>query len=107
MNKNKSVSYEKLFSSLIPRHFPEVYGIKVWSKKRGIFSFVYIVGVYLKSNVVDIDCNKFAVELTVKMESLSKYFEVGDRFDVRIHDSKGNEICRAEYYSKTSDTGPW
>ena len=105
--KNNSSRYQKLFSSLIPREFSEVGDIKVWTKKRGIFSLVYIIGVYLKPNVVDIDCEKFAVELTVRMEYLSKYFEARDRFDVRIHDSKGKEICKAEYYSNTSDTGPF
>ena len=105
--KNNSSRYQKLFSSIIPKEFPEVYDLRVWTRKRGIFSLVYIIGVYLKQNVDDIDCEKFAVELTVRMESLSKYFEARDRFDVRIHDSNGKEICKAEYYSNTSDTGPF
>ena len=104
--KNNSSRYQKLFSSIIPKEFPEAYDLRVWTRKSGVFSVVYIIDVYIKPNV-DINCEEFVIHVAAKMESLSKYFEARDRFDVRIHDSKGKEICRDDTYRRTSDTGPF
>lgn len=104
--KNKSSSYQKLFSSLIPKEFPEVYDLKVWTRKSGVFSVVYIIDVYIRPNA-DINCKEFVIDVASKIESISKYIEATDRFDVRIKDSKFDEICRDDTYRRTSDTGPF
>ena len=104
--KNNSSAYQKLFSSFIPKEFPEVYGLRIWTRKGGLFSYVYIIDVYLKPNA-DINCKEYVIDVGAKMESLLKYFEARERLDVRIHDSKFNEICRDQSYPRTSDTGPW
>lgn len=104
--KNKSTSYQKLFSSLIPKEFPEVYDLKVWTRKSGVFSVVYIIDVYIRPNV-DINCEEFVIHVAAKVYSISKYIEATDRFDVRIKDSNFDEICRDDTYRRTSDTGPF
>ena len=71
--KNNSSAYQKLFSSFIPKEFPEVYGLRIWTRKGGLFSYVYIIDVYLKPNA-DINCKEYVIDVGVRMESLLKYF---------------------------------
>jgi hypothetical protein len=96
--KNNSSIYQKFLPKILPKKFPEINGVKVWTYKRGVFSFVYVIDIYFISNFEIENCENYIIEIGAEIESLLKYFNTNESLDIRLHNSDGKVICKGSYY---------
>lgn len=84
---------------MLSKKFPEINGMKVWTYKRGIASFVYVIDIYFIPKFVIENCENYVINIGVEIESLLKYFDTKESLDIRLHNSDGKVICKGSYYN--------